>query len=53
MKRSKAIVKRMEDQAQVKEQLLKDIEYIDPLSMNVKATHHKSFAASGKFAIDV
>lgn len=41
MKRSKAIVKRMEDQAQVKEQLLKDIEYIDPLSMNVKATHHK------------
>jgi lincosamide and streptogramin A transport system ATP-binding/permease protein len=41
MKRSKAIVKRMDDQVQAKERLLKDIEYIDPLSMNVKDTHHK------------
>lgn len=41
MKRSKAIVKRMEDQAAEKEKLLKDIEYIDPLTMNVQPTHRK------------
>jgi lincosamide and streptogramin A transport system ATP-binding/permease protein len=41
MKRSKAIVKRMEDQAAEKEQLLKDIEYIDPLSMNYQPSHRK------------
>lgn len=42
MKRSKAIVKRMEDQATEKEKLLKDIEYIDPLQMNFQPTHHKT-----------
>ena len=41
MKRSKAIVNRMETQIGEKEQLLKDIEYVEPLSMNVKKTHHK------------
>ncbi|MCD5001614.1 Lsa family ABC-F type ribosomal protection protein [Enterococcus saccharolyticus] len=41
MKRSKAIVKRMEDQASAKEQLLKDIEYVDPLSINYQPTHRK------------
>ncbi|WP_165003875.1 MULTISPECIES: Lsa family ABC-F type ribosomal protection protein [unclassified Enterococcus] len=41
MKRSKAIVNRMETQISEKERLLKDIEYIDPLTMNVQATHHR------------
>ncbi|KAF1303038.1 Lsa family ABC-F type ribosomal protection protein [Candidatus Enterococcus willemsii] len=41
MKRSKAIVKRMEDQASAKEQLLKDIEYVDSLSINYQPTHRK------------
>lgn len=41
MKRSKAIVNRMETQIGEKEKLLKDIEYVEPLSMNVKKTHHK------------
>lgn len=41
MKRSKAIVKRMEDQATEKEKLLKDMEYIEPLSMNYQVTHRK------------
>ncbi len=36
MKRSKAIVNRMETQIGEKEKLLKDIEYVEPLSMNVK-----------------
>jgi lincosamide and streptogramin A transport system ATP-binding/permease protein len=41
MKRSKAIVHRMETQIEEKEKLLKDIESIDPLMMNVKKKHHK------------
>lgn len=41
MKRSKAIINRMETQIGEKEELLKDIESIDPLSMNSKKTHHK------------
>ena len=41
MKRSKAIVNRMETQIGEKEKLLKDIEYVEPLTMNVKKTHHK------------
>ncbi|OTN77640.1 hypothetical protein A5886_002740 [Enterococcus sp. 8G7_MSG3316] len=40
MKRSKAIVKRMEDQIQGKSALLKDIEYIDPLKMYPLTSHH-------------
>ncbi|MGM0125279.1 ABC transporter ATP-binding protein [Enterococcus sp. AZ194] len=39
MKRSKAIVTRMETQATEKEKLLKDIEYIDPLHMNYQPSH--------------
>lgn len=41
MKRSKAIVKRMEDQAAEKEKLLKNIEFVDPLTMNFQPTHRK------------
>ncbi|MGC3549464.1 Lsa family ABC-F type ribosomal protection protein, partial [Enterococcus faecium] len=41
MKRSKAIVNRMESQISEKEKLLKDIEYIDSLTMNSHASHHK------------
>ncbi len=41
MKRSKAIVNRMETQISEKEKLLKDIEYIDSLTMNSQASHHK------------
>lgn len=43
MKRSKAIVKRLEGQAGEKAKLLKDIEYIDPLSMAYQPSHHKHF----------
>ncbi|MGM9903435.1 MAG: Lsa family ABC-F type ribosomal protection protein [Enterococcus sp.] len=41
MKRSKAIVQRMESQISEKEKLLKDIEYIDALAMNPHRSHHK------------
>jgi lincosamide and streptogramin A transport system ATP-binding/permease protein len=41
MKRSKAIANRMQAQLSEKEQLLKDIEYIDPLTMNAQASHHQ------------
>lgn len=41
MKRSKAIIGRMESQAVEKEQLLKDIEHIEPLKMNFQPTHKK------------
>lgn len=42
MKRSKAIVKRIEDQAIQKETLLKDIETVDTLVMHPKPTHHET-----------
>ena len=48
MKRSKAIVKRMEDQANEKEQLLKDIEYVDPLTMQARKTHHRMLVSAEK-----
>lgn len=41
MKRSKSIVNRMETQLAEKESLLKDIEYIDPLTMNYQPGHQK------------
>ncbi|MGX7245664.1 Lsa family ABC-F type ribosomal protection protein [Enterococcus quebecensis] len=41
MKRSKTIVNRMEAQLTEKESLLKDVEYIDPLTMNYQPGHHK------------
>ncbi|WP_086312757.1 ABC transporter ATP-binding protein [Enterococcus sp. 7F3_DIV0205] len=41
MKRSKTIEHRMETQLSEKESLLKDIEYIDPLTMNYQPGHHR------------
>ncbi|WP_430603749.1 ABC transporter ATP-binding protein [Enterococcus sp. DIV0724b] len=41
MKRAKTIEHRMETQLSEKESLLKDIEYIDPLTMNYQPEHHK------------
>ncbi|MDR2832444.1 MAG: Lsa family ABC-F type ribosomal protection protein [Streptococcaceae bacterium] len=41
MKRSKNIERRMDEQIEEKEGLLKNLEKIDPLSMNYQATHHK------------
>lgn len=41
MKRSKAIANRMEQKAEEKENLLHDIEYIDPLTMNYQSSYHK------------
>ncbi|MGG5340911.1 Lsa family ABC-F type ribosomal protection protein [Enterococcus sp. AZ192] len=41
MKRSKSIESRMETQLAEKESLLKDIEYIDPLTMNYQPGHNK------------
>lgn len=43
MKRSKAIIGRMENQIIEKEGLLQDIEYIDPLKMNSQKSHHQRF----------
>lgn len=41
MKRSKAIVRRIGDQVSEQKRFLKDIEYIDPLSMNYQPTYRK------------
>lgn len=41
MKRSKAIVQRVEGQIGEKEKLLKNLEKVDPLSMAYQPTHHK------------
>ncbi|GCF95589.1 Lsa family ABC-F type ribosomal protection protein [Enterococcus florum] len=41
MKRSKQIEGRMQDQVRAKEQLLKDIEEVDQLTMNYRPTHHQ------------
>lgn len=41
MKRSKAIMNRVEGQIKDKEQLLADIEQVDPLKMTPRETHHK------------
>ena len=42
MKRSKHIQQRAETQLAEKEKLLKDLEYIDPLSTDYQPTHHKT-----------
>ena len=42
MKRSKHIQQRAETQLAEKEKLLKDLEYIDSLSMDYQPTHHKT-----------
>ncbi|MEI5988914.1 ABC transporter ATP-binding protein [Enterococcus termitis] len=41
MKRAKTIEQRMDTQVAEKASLLKDIEYIDPLTMNYQPGHHK------------
>lgn len=41
MKRAKTIEHRMDAQLSEKENLLKDIEYVDPLTMNYQPAHHK------------
>ncbi|BCA84881.1 Lsa family ABC-F type ribosomal protection protein [Enterococcus saigonensis] len=41
MKRSKAIINRLEDNASKKAELLKDIETVETLKMNFVPTHHK------------
>ncbi|HIX69167.1 MAG TPA: ATP-binding cassette domain-containing protein, partial [Candidatus Enterococcus stercoravium] len=41
MKKAKNLERRMDNQISKKEQLLKDIEYIDPLTINYQPTHHK------------
>ncbi len=41
MKRAKTIEHRMDAQLLEKENLLKDIEYVDPLTMNYQPAHHK------------
>lgn len=41
MKRSKAIIHRMEDQISEKEKLLKNLEKVDTLAIHVKPTHRK------------
>lgn len=43
MKRSKAIIHRMEDQISEKEKLLKNLEKVDPLTIHVKSTHKKQW----------
>ncbi len=40
MKKAKNLERRMEHQISEKEELLKDIEYIDPLKINYQPTHH-------------
>ncbi|MEG0293735.1 ribosomal protection-like ABC-F family protein [Enterococcus sp.] len=43
MKRSKAIINRMEDQITEKEKLLKNLEKVDTLTLHVKETHKKQW----------
>lgn len=43
MKKSKVLERRMASDIEEKEKLLKNIEFIDPLTMNIKKTHHKTF----------
>lgn len=43
MKKSKVLERRMASEIEEKEQLLKNIEFIDPLTMNIQETHHKTF----------
>lgn len=42
MKKSKNLLHRMDKEIQEKEKLLKNIEYIEPLTMNFSPTHHKT-----------
>ncbi|MEI5995331.1 Lsa family ABC-F type ribosomal protection protein [Candidatus Enterococcus mansonii] len=51
MKRSKTIVRRMDAQLKEKEVLLKDIEYIDPLTMNYQQGYHKRLLTLEKLVL--
>lgn len=51
MKRSKSIESRMETQLAEKESLLKDIEYIDPLTMNYRPGHNKRLLTVEQLAL--
>lgn len=51
MKKSKNLLNRMDKEIEAKEQLLKNIEYIDPLTMNYQPTHHKSFLTVENFTL--
>ncbi len=42
MKRSKSLKKRMDNEISEKKKLLKNIEFIDPLSLAYKSSHHKT-----------
>ncbi|MTD38654.1 Lsa family ABC-F type ribosomal protection protein [Erwinia sp. CPCC 100877] len=51
MKRSKAIANRMQAQVSEKEKLLKDIEYIEPLTMNFQTSHHQRLITVKKLTL--
>lgn len=51
MKRSKAIIHRMEDQIIEKEKLLKNIEKVDTLAIHVKPTHRKQLLKVENFQL--
>lgn len=51
MKRSKAIVHRMEEQVSEKEKLLKNLEKVDTLTLQVKPTHRKQWVKVEKFQL--
>ncbi|MGO3838414.1 MAG: ribosomal protection-like ABC-F family protein [Vagococcus sp.] len=40
MKKSKRLANRMQQEIEEKEKLLKNVEYIDPLTLNIVSTHH-------------
>jgi len=51
MKRAKTIEHRMDAQLLEKENLLKDIEYVDPLTMNYQPAHHKRILTVEDFVL--
>lgn len=51
MKRAKTIEHRMGAQLAEKENLLKDIEYIDPLTMNYQASHQKRLLTAANLSL--
>ena len=51
MKKSKNLLNRMDKEIEEKEKLLKNIEFIDPLTMNYVPTHHKSFLTLENFTL--
>ncbi len=51
MKKSKNLLNRMDKDIEEKEKLLKNIEFIDPLVMNYKPSHHKTLISVDKFSL--